>query len=64
MYKRQVWHREEPFTWEPLGLAMRLGEHDLLNWVNNFLRQVRGDGRFDRWQSYWFEDRDWLERVQ
>ena len=63
-YPDAVWHREEPFTWEPLGLAMRLGEHDLLNWVNNFLRQVRGDGRFDRWQSYWFEDRDWLERVQ
>jgi ABC-type amino acid transport substrate-binding protein len=27
-----------------------------LNWLNNFLRQVRGDGRWDQLKQKWFVD--------
>lgn len=60
----KVWHQETPFTWEPLGIGMRRGEHDLLNWINNFLQQARGDGRYAAWKQYWFEEREWLQRVR
>ena len=45
-----------PLTYEPLAWAIRKGDPDFLNFLNNFLRQVRGDGRWDQLKQKWFVD--------
>jgi polar amino acid transport system substrate-binding protein len=46
----------DPITYEPLAWAIRKGDTDFLNWLNNFLRQVRGDGRWEEFKQKWFVD--------
>jgi polar amino acid transport system substrate-binding protein len=46
----------EPLTYEPLAWAIRKGDPDFLNWLNNFLKQIRGDGRWDQIKQKWFVD--------
>lgn len=46
----------DPITYEPLAWAINKGDPDFLNWLNNFLRQVRGDGRWDQFKQKWFVD--------
>jgi polar amino acid transport system substrate-binding protein len=46
----------EPLTYEPLAWAIRKGDPDFLNFLNNFLKQTRGDGRWDRLKQKWFVD--------
>lgn len=36
---------DKPFTYEPLGMGIRKGDPDFLNYLNNFLRQIKADGR-------------------
>ena len=55
---------DTPFTYEPLGWALRKGDPDFLNWLNNFLRQVKGDGTYDDIYAKWFLSSDWLKEVQ
>lgn len=54
---------DEPFTYEPLGWAVRKGDPDFLNWLNNFLRQARGDGTYDAIYAKWFKSNDWLKEI-
>lgn len=56
MYKDNTIGIFDPITYEPLAWAIRKGDPDFLNWLNNFLRQVRGDGRWDRLKKKWFVD--------
>jgi polar amino acid transport system substrate-binding protein len=44
----------DPIGYEPLAWAIRKGDPDFLNWLNNFLRQVRGDGRWEQLKQKWF----------
>jgi len=60
----QVSHIEKPFTYEPLGWAIRKGDADFLNFLNNYLRQIRGDGSYDRIYAKWFKSDKWLSQVQ
>jgi polar amino acid transport system substrate-binding protein len=46
----------EPLTYEPLAWAIRKGDPDFLNFLNNFLHQVRGDGRWEQLKQKWFVD--------
>jgi polar amino acid transport system substrate-binding protein len=46
----------EPIGYEPLAWAINKGDPDFMNWLNNFLRQVRGDGRWDQFKQKWFVD--------
>jgi len=55
---------DQPFTYEPLAWAINKGDPDFLNWLNNFLRQVRNDGRYDRMYNKWIKNTDWLAEVQ
>ncbi len=54
----------EPFTYEPLGWAVKQGDHDMLNFLNNFLRQIKGDGTYDRIYDKWFKSDAWLKQVK
>ncbi|MBW2058123.1 MAG: transporter substrate-binding domain-containing protein [Deltaproteobacteria bacterium] len=56
MYKDKTMGLFEPITYEPLAWAIRKGDPDFLNWLNNFLRQVRGDGRWEKFKQKWFVD--------
>jgi polar amino acid transport system substrate-binding protein len=55
---------DEPFTFEPLAWAIPQGDPDFLNWLNNFLRQIRNDGRYDRIYQKWITGTDWLKEVE
>lgn len=57
-------HIAEPFTYEPLAWAIRKGDPDFLNWLNNWLRQIKGDGTYDEIYARWFKNTDWLATVQ
>jgi polar amino acid transport system substrate-binding protein len=55
---------DEPFTFEPLAWALRKGDPDFLNWLNNFLRQVKNDGRYGRVVDKWIRSTDWYKNVK
>ncbi len=62
--KGRIVHLDTPFTFEPLGWAIRKGDPDFINWLNNFLYQVKNDGTYDEIYAKWFKDSSWLEKVQ
>jgi polar amino acid transport system substrate-binding protein len=55
---------DKPFTYEPLAWAIRKGDPDFLNWLNNFFRQIKEDGRYDRIYNKWIKSTDWIKNVQ
>jgi len=55
-YKKTTMGLFEPLTYEPLAWAIRKGDPDFLNFLNTFLNQVRGDGRWDQLKQKWFVD--------
>ena len=55
---------DEPFTYEPLAWAVNKGDPDFLNWLNNFLKQIKNDGRYDRIYNKWIRSTDWIKEVQ
>jgi len=60
----KIVHLDTPFTFEPLGWAIRKGDPDFLNWLNNFLYQVKNDGTYDEIYAKWFKDSSWQQKVQ
>jgi len=55
---------DKPFTFEPLGWAITQGDPDFMNWLNNFLAQMKGDGRYDVIYNKWITGNDWVQDVQ
>jgi polar amino acid transport system substrate-binding protein len=55
---------DEPFTYEPLAWAIRKGDPDFMNWLNNFLRQFKNDGRYDQIYNKWIKSVDWYQDVK
>ena len=62
--KGKVVFLDEPFTYEPLAWAVRKGDPDFLNWLNNFLRQMKNDGRYDKIYNKWIKSTDWIDDVK
>lgn len=62
-YHDALIHLKEPFTREPLGWAVRKGDPDFLNWLDNFLNQIHNDGTYDALYAKWFEGTAWLASV-
>ena len=60
----KIVHLDQPFTFEPLGWAIRKGDPDFLNWLNNFMFQVKNDGTYDMIYAKWFKDSSWQDKVQ
>ncbi len=63
-HQGQVVHLNEPFTYEPLAWAIRQNDPNFLNFLNNYLRQIKGDGTYDRIYAKWFKSASWLADVQ
>ena len=57
-------HLDEPFTKEPLAWAIRRGDPDFLNWLENFMNQIKYDGVYDKIYAKWFHDDAWLKEIQ
>ncbi|MGE0084527.1 MAG: transporter substrate-binding domain-containing protein [Desulfococcaceae bacterium] len=55
---------DKPFTYEPLAWAVQKGDPDFLNWLNNFLKQIQNDGRYDRIYDKWIRSTDWYQNVK
>ncbi len=55
---------DKPFTFEPLAWAIRKGDPDFMNWLNNFLNQIKNDGRYDRIYNKWIKSTGWIKEVQ
>jgi len=47
------------FTREPIGFAVRKGDFDTLNYLNNWIRVVEAEGWLTERKQYWFETKDW-----
>ena len=54
----------EPFTYEPLAWAINKGDPDFLNYLNNFLRQSKGDGFYEKAYDKWIIGSDWKKELQ
>ncbi|MFO7750686.1 MAG: transporter substrate-binding domain-containing protein [Desulfobacteraceae bacterium] len=55
---------EENFTREPIGFALRKGDHDALNFFNNWILNKHESGFLKEKKSYWFESRKWADLVK
>jgi polar amino acid transport system substrate-binding protein len=55
---------DEPFTQEPIAWAIRKNDPDFMKFLNDFLAQMRADGRFDKIYNKWFKSSDWYRFVQ
>lgn len=68
MYEMQhqgkVIHLDKSFTFEPLGWAVRQGDPDFVNFLNNFLHQIKGDGTYQRIHDKWFKSDKWVNSIQ
>jgi polar amino acid transport system substrate-binding protein len=60
----KIIHLDTPFTFEPLAWAVRKGDPDILNWMENFMYQIRNDGTYDKIYKKWFQDDAWLKEIQ
>jgi polar amino acid transport system substrate-binding protein len=61
--KGSLVHFDKPLTYEPVGWAVRKGDPDMLNWLNNFLNQIKHDGTYERIYDKWFVSDKWLPQV-
>lgn len=57
-------HLDKSFTYEPLAWAVRKGDYDFINWLNNFLNQAKNDGTYDKIYNKWFNDDAWMKDLQ
>ncbi len=55
---------KDPFTYEPLAWAINKGDPDFLNFLNNFLRQSRGDGFYEKVYNKWIIGSDWKKELK
>jgi len=55
---------DQVFTYEPLGFGIKKGDPDFLNWLDNFLEQIKNDGRYDRIYDKWIKGTEWLKDIQ
>ncbi len=54
---------EENFTKEPIGFALRKGDHDALNFFNNWITNMHAQGFLKETTQYWFESKKWESQV-
>ncbi len=60
----KVTHLDKAFTFEPLAWGIRKGDPDFLNWLNNFMYQIKNDGVYDKIYGKWFQSDAWLKEIQ
>jgi len=54
---------DEPFTYEPLGIAISANDPLLINWLENVLLTLEGSGALEMLTEKWFKDASWLNEL-
>ncbi len=54
----------ENFTKEPIGFALKKGDHDALNFFNNWITNMHAQGFLKEKTHYWFETKEWESLVK
>jgi polar amino acid transport system substrate-binding protein len=52
-----------PITYEPIGIAVPSGDPLLINWLENFMSNLKGSGWFELLEKRWFAKGDWLNKL-
>lgn len=55
---------EGTFTKEPIGFAVRKGDFDTINYLNNWITVVEAEGWLKETKHYWFETTEWEASVK
>jgi polar amino acid transport system substrate-binding protein len=55
---------DKPFTKEPIAWAIRKNDPDFMKFLNEFLAEIKADGRFDKIYKRWFHGSDWYPFVR
>ncbi len=53
----------EPFTFEPLGVAMPQDDYLWINFVDNLLMKLNATGELKRLKEYWFSNPEWMKML-
>ncbi|MGP1561591.1 MAG: transporter substrate-binding domain-containing protein [Helicobacteraceae bacterium] len=65
--KDRLIHYDTPLSYEPLAIAIRKGDPDFLNWLNNFMRQIKED-KIENFHhnlyEKWLKDTAWFQKVK
>jgi len=54
----------DSFDKSPIGMAVRKGDVDTLNYINNWILLAQSDGWLAERKHYWFETRDWEKQIE
>ena len=54
---------KDTFTKEPIGFAVRKGDPDMLNYLDNWIRVVDSEGWLKERKHYWFETQEWEKLI-
>jgi len=55
---------KEDFTREPIGFAIRKGDFDSVNFLDNWIRVMEAEGWLKERKHYWFETKDWEKLIK
>ncbi len=55
---------QNTFTKEPIGFAIKKGDPDFLNFLNNWILVTESEGWLQERQDYWFKTLDWETRLK
>lgn len=47
-----------------MAFGLKKGDYDSINYINNFLHQIRNDGTYDRIHDKWFKSSEWLKDME
>lgn len=53
---------QSPLTFEPLGIAMA-EDALLINWIENFMLFLQGNGELKKLHAKWLNDGDWIQEL-
>jgi polar amino acid transport system substrate-binding protein len=54
----------EDFTREPIGFALRKGDFDTMNFLDNWIRVTEAEGWLKERKHYWFETKEWEKLIK
>ena len=52
-----------PLTYEPIGIALPASDPLLVNWAENWLRELEATGALEQTRARWFKSASWLGRL-
>ncbi|MGA8180420.1 MAG: transporter substrate-binding domain-containing protein [Desulfobacterales bacterium] len=55
---------DNTFTREPIGFAVKKGDFDTMNYLDNWVRYIKAEGFLKDRKHYWFRTRDWEKLIK